>query len=927
MDQLVQVLRDSLSHDQTKLDNASQFLSLISQQNLPWLLQALLVIVSSTDISPLERQQAGLQLKRFLGLSKELPCNLQDGIKRRLVELLGCESWRPSTVGLSIQTLFEQDETEWPEIIPVLVNNISINKAMMASIETLGYLCSTRSKKSVLESHMDTILTGTIHCVTNPDLGIKMTALRALSSCLECAAANFARASERDVILQVVCEATQTGNAEVTGLAIECLNKMVSLFYCLLEDYMRPALVPLSLCCLKSDQERLVMLGIEFWSSVCEQEERLAADGDCEENTLETLLQNTGTSGVLVDSLLEVIRAAPESDRDLEIWSLSSAALNCLSLLVARSVAEVQSNIGVRIKENLSSESWQNRFTAIVSIGALLGMENETDLLNVVSSFLGIAESLLSDANYHIRLATASVLDKISDLSGLELLTSSLLSHFQSLCYKCILSEDQKIMEFGCFSSGSFFRKVLNVDNTYFTKTLQRLFSLTNVSSNFLAYQTIFSTIMDMMENCPASCQSILLEAAGTIILRMKMTMPINEIVSSSAATLLSLLCQTLNTTLCAMDQTEIVGLKDDIFGLLPLILHSEVLLEDGLLLVRSLVTPLGPLLAPVLAPLTALCRPHLETLPGDQAGLARAVVGLLGDLYAQTDLAPQLDSVTPWASLGLISNLAKEGVTIDLRADIISTIAEMILSSSNFFYTEDCLQIVLENNYLEIEPLASSCMDLLSSVLQTPMSDTIKHYLRAHSEQIMALILTNQDGEDIRCSCIGLLGDLALNLPQVFSNTAPGDVENIRKIVLMGQSSEDQKTRSIASWAGEQLLSVAGSLVESQAKVAKKARLGTEEVFYSVSVSVTNKQFITQNIETENVTIRLNTGPGRAQPRVIECSDVEATVSLPCPRPSQGEEVTIGQLRRQRKKRAAVSWKDEGEEEDEAGKRWREYC
>ena len=201
MDQLVQVLRDSLSHDQTKLDNASQFLSLISQQNLPWLLQALLVIISSTDISTLERQQAGLQLKRFLGLLRDLPNSLKDSIKGRLIDLLGCESWRPSTIGLSIQTLFEQEE--WVEIIPILVTNIRSNKAVMASIETLGYLCSTRSKKAILESHMDTILTGTIHCVSNTDLGIKMTALTALSSCLECAAANFARVAERDVILQV----------------------------------------------------------------------------------------------------------------------------------------------------------------------------------------------------------------------------------------------------------------------------------------------------------------------------------------------------------------------------------------------------------------------------------------------------------------------------------------------------------------------------------------------------------------------------------------------------------------------------------------------------------------------------------------------------------------------------------------------------
>ena len=131
--------------------------------------------------------------------------------------------------------------------------------------------------------------------------------------------------------------------------------------------------------------------------------------------------------------------------------------------------------------------------------------------------------------------------------------------------------------------------------------------------------------------------------------------------------------------------------------------------------------------------------------------------------------------------------------------------------------------------------------------------------------------------------------------------------MEKIKKIVLIGKSSEDKKTRSISSWAGEQLVTV------------------SQEVSYSVSVSVTNKQFITQNIETENVTIRLNT---RHQPQVIECSDVEATVSLPCPGFTQGatEDLSIAQLRRQRNKRAAVRWQDE-EEEEGAGKRWRDDC
>ena len=75
-----------------------------------------------------------------------------------------------------------------------------------------------------------------------------------------------------------------------------------------------------------------------------------------------------------------------------------------------------------------------------------------------------------------------------------------------------------------------------------------------------------------------------------------------------------------------------------------------------------------------------------------------------------------------------------------------------------------------------------------------------------------------------------------------------------------------------------------------------KKAKVCSSSVFYNVRVTVTNKQFITQNIETENVTIKLNTP---SLPPVIECTDVQATVKLP----------------RLRKKRNAIATLDFGEE------------
>ena len=122
------------------------------------------------------------------------------------------------------------------------------------------------------------------------------------------------------------------------------------------------------------------------------------------------------------------------------------------------------------------------------------------------------------------------------------------------------------------------------------------------------------------------------------------------------------------------------------------------------------------------------------------------------------------------------------------------------------------------------------------------------------------------------------------------------------------------------------------GDVLPASARAEKRARLAGE-VFYSVSVQVgdsyvvtlhyditepppqvSNKQYITQNIETESVTIRLP-GPGQ----VIQCSEVAATVSLPRPRPALDSEGGAGaDIRRRRNKRSAVGRLEDSEEEAE---------
>lgn len=57
----------------------------------------------------------------------------------------------------------------------------------------------------------------------------------------------FCLQSERHFIMQVVCEATQSPDTKVRVAALQCLVKIMSLYYQYMEHYMGPALFAVSI--------------------------------------------------------------------------------------------------------------------------------------------------------------------------------------------------------------------------------------------------------------------------------------------------------------------------------------------------------------------------------------------------------------------------------------------------------------------------------------------------------------------------------------------------------------------------------------------------------------------------------------------------------------------------------------------------------
>jgi importin subunit beta-1 len=78
--------------------------------------------------------------------------------------------------------------------------------------------------------------------------------------------------------MQVVCEATQVTDTQVKVAALQCLVKIMSLYYQHMEFYMKHALFAITVEAMRSDVDEVALQGIEFWSNVCDEEVDLSIE-------------------------------------------------------------------------------------------------------------------------------------------------------------------------------------------------------------------------------------------------------------------------------------------------------------------------------------------------------------------------------------------------------------------------------------------------------------------------------------------------------------------------------------------------------------------------------------------------------------------------------------------------------------------------
>ena len=219
----------------------------------------------------------------------QVDSTVKDQVKALALKTIGAKDARAGQSAaqfIASVAAIEIPRNQWPQLMPTLVNNVEEGDAhaKQASLTAIGFICETEDSelRDSLAQHSNAILTAVVQGARKeePNNDVRNAAITALGDSLEFVRSNFDNEGERNYIMQVVCEATQASDTRIQQGAYGCLNRIMGLYYEKMRFYMEKALFGLTIQGMKSDEEDVAKLAIEFWCTVCEEEISIE-DGQC----------------------------------------------------------------------------------------------------------------------------------------------------------------------------------------------------------------------------------------------------------------------------------------------------------------------------------------------------------------------------------------------------------------------------------------------------------------------------------------------------------------------------------------------------------------------------------------------------------------------------------------------------------------------
>ncbi|KAF9904396.1 karyopherin beta [Linnemannia zychae] len=769
----------------------------------------------------------------------------RDQIKALVLTTLGTQDIRAGIVTAQVVAAIAAIELpmgQWEGVIRDMIQNLSSTdntNLRQCTLQAIGYVCESIDR-DILTSQANSILTAVVQGARKdePSEAVRLAAIGALYNSLEFIEDNFKREGERNYIMQVVCEATQSEDVQVQVSAFECLVRIMQVYYDMMPFYMQKALFGLTVQGMRSPHERVALQAVEFWSTVAEVEidqenYRLEAIDNGEQPTHNNYNFAKAALSETLPVILELMTKQDEDD-DEDDWNLCMAAGTCLSV-TAQSVGDACVTPVIQFVEtNIRHTQWQYREASVMAFGSILEGPSQELLVPPVAQALPFLIEMMNDPVIKVKDSTAWTLGRVSQ-SLAECIKPEI--HLQPLIEALVrgLDDSNRIVSNCCLSLMNLADQLEGEQgpdsptshmSPFFNGIITALMRITERNSNEAFARTSAYEAISILVTHSARDTFPTISALSTSILdRLEQTIAVqNEIVGvderNSHMELQSNLCSVLTNVIRRVGK-DVAPIADRIMTVLLQLStaasKSSTILEDAFLAIGALTTALDSEFARYLDSFAPFMFSALSNHEEHQ--LCSIAVGLIGDVCRSLGRASA--SYCDNFMTTLLQNLQSPVLHRNVKPNILSCFGDIALAIEGQFvgYLDVTMSVLAQACNIRAAPtdydmidyvngLREGIMDAYIGIVQGLKSsdgNLLAPHL-AHLFEFMSTVYNDPERSDalLRSIC-GLLGDLAESFPG-------GEIkplllaEWVNQCLKEGRSSRQNSvtTKEVARWAKE---------------------------------------------------------------------------------------------------------------------------
>ncbi|GAN10385.1 karyopherin Kap95 [Mucor ambiguus] len=694
-------------------------------------------IIANQQLQDSVRMSAGLALKNSLAKSHSCIGILADQQTKHVIKtnILPLLATKPRNVANIIsQLVATMAKIDIPlgdadDIVTTLVDNITKrhhpSNVKQVALQTIGYMCESMQSGLLSTDQKNALLTAIIDGSRKEqlDVEVKLAAIKALYNSLEFIRGNFEISVERDFIIKVICDAATPNTSSTTELqvaAYECLNRVASLYYEKLEDYMTSILYNVSKrkshsCRINISQMTLngmsqasdpsiVLLSIEFWSTICDIEITRKKENMTPMFSFADKLMIS-----IIPTLFKLMIKKHDKLEDDDEWDIPQAASNCLSLLASCCKELVVPPLIRLIDENLLTTnhvSWNQKEAAIIAFGSILNGPSKIKMKPPIEQILPTVLACTKDPNVHVRLAAIWTLTEIIKESSRVLDQPAALHDIMSAIKDGLGDPSQKVRHTACIAiihcaERLKFSPNRLIDTGPLSKyTHSIILCLLDKSRTFDLQddpymQTVYEAIAAVVKHS-TKCINEGLRSCGGAYYRQHNSTIRDSILgrNADAKYLFREWCDTVAVELdrCALGRCHYLLLSDKIsvysdrimqlfFSILQLSQHEcntsmSVLVEDVFLLASAMIVSIGPQFECFVDELVPHVANLMLPLPNQDYRLCLLGIGIISDLCSTIPSAAK-----PHATLFmqlLLDNLGNDDLHRDLKPTSLSCFGDV---------------------------------------------------------------------------------------------------------------------------------------------------------------------------------------------------------------------------------------------------------